>query len=219
MRKQLDIIYHTQINNKILPYVTCGVTCLAEYIHWINKKFNKTYVCNDDKLMEILNSEALTNIAKDLIKKGIIDASALKIRIDNLKTKDIDESKFNHTNNFKPMLSALGGLVTKGEFNFKTEYLTIQEIDKSIDDEFPVQISAKFTSGGHFVLIVGYDTEKRSFIVDDPYGNWTKNYSDDTLGKGNKLDYFITNLDSIFTFKIINNNGITKYQCIKAYKL
>ena len=218
MRKQLDTKYHTQINNKILPYVTCGVTCLAEYVDWLNKKFSKNYACDDDKLMEALNSDAMTNLAKSLIKQGVIDSSALEMRTDNPKTKDVDESKFNHTNNFKPMLSALGGFITNGEFNFKTEYLTVQEIEKSIDDEFPVQISAKFTSGGHFVLIVGYDTEKRSFIVDDPYGNWNKNYSDDTLGNGSKLEYFITNLDSVFTFKIIES-GITKYQCIKAYKI
>jgi len=149
-----------------------------------------------------------------MIEEGIIDAAAMEYRTDNKKTP-VDESKYTHLNNFKEMLVALGNYITNKVFEFKTVYLSVDEIKKSIDEDMPVIISAKFTSGGHFVEIVGYD-DTEDYVVDDPYGDWNKKYSSDSLGGGGKLKYNISKLDTIFTFKKVVN-GITKYQAIRAY--
>jgi uncharacterized protein YvpB len=70
----------------------------------------------------------------------------------------------------------------------------------------------KFTSSGHYVLVVGYD-DKNNFVVDDPYGDWNKNYVLETLGKGGKKLYDIEKIDKIYTNKI---DG--KYLSVRAYK-
>jgi len=214
MSKILATKYHTQINNEILPYASCGVTCMAMILNWLNDKFGTTYECDDDKLFEILNSKPIIDIAKELVKEGKLDKAALEYRVDNPKTV-IDESKFTHLNNFKEVLVVLGNYITKEVFLFKEEYLSVDEIKKSIMEDMPVIISAKFTSGGHFVTLVGYD-DANNYVVDDPYGDWNKSYSSETLGRGKKLSYDIKKLSNAVTFKKLVD-GVEKYQIIRIY--
>ena len=210
--KVLDTKYHTQLNNKVLPYVTCGTTSLANYINWLDIKFGTNFQCDDDKVMEILNSQPLLARAKAMITQGIIDASALDVRDDHSGNPiTIDGEHFTHLNNFMEMLAVCGNFITNGQFDFKIEYKTPDEIKQIIDSDFPALISAKFTQSGHFVLIVGYDDEG-NFIVDDPYGNWNDSYS--TTGDGSKLKYNIQKLESIYTFKKGDSLRI-----LRAYKV
>jgi len=41
----------------------------------------------------------------------------------------------------------------------------------------------------------------KDFIVDDPYGDWNSNYSQETVGNGAKLKYSIDKMSGIYTFK------------------
>ena len=198
--KVLDTKYHTQVNNEILPFVTCGTTSLANYLNWINIHWNKAYVCDDDKVMQTMNGPEMLARAKSMIVKGIIDQSALEYRQDNPQTPAIDESKFTHLNNFMEVIAECGKFLTNNEFDFKIEYQTPDNIKTCIDNDFPALTSARFTTGGHFVLIAGYDDEK-NFIVDDPYGDWNSNYSQGTVGNGAKLKYSIDKMSGIYTFK------------------
>jgi len=207
MSKVLEVKYHNQINNKILPYVTCGTTSLSMYLNYLNDKFSKSYECDDDKVFEILNGPEMTAIAKDMVKKGIIDKSALEFRVDNVNT-EIKENLYNHTNNMSDVLAQLGNFITKNEYIFKTIYLDATEIKGMIDKGYPVEISGKFTAGGHFVLIVGYDGE--DFICHDPYGNFNKAYAKDTLGLGSSLKYNIEKVSSIATIQ----NSAKKAKCL-----
>lgn len=209
---QLPTKYHTQINNKILPYVSCGTTCLAEYISWLNIKWNKNYICDDDKVFEILNSQPIIDQANILIKKGIIDNSALDYRLDNPNTI-IDESHYAHLNNFMELLAICGNYITNNEFSFQIKYQLPDEIKYAIDDDYPSLLGASFTKSGHFVLVVGYD-DNDNLIVDDPYGNWNKSYSKETLGQGNHLPYNIKEIDKIVQFRI----GMM-WRIMRAYKV
>ena len=193
----LDTTYHTQRNNGVLPYVSCGTTCLASYLSWLNKRFGKNYVCDDDKVLEALNSEGMLITAENMIKRGVIDKSALNYRSDNPKTP-VDESKFTHLNNFMEMLAECGNYLTNYEFLFSIEYKIPCDIQTVIDSKYPAIISAKFTPGGHFVLVVGYDLDN-NFIVDDPYGNWNKSYQADESGA--KVKYPIDKVIEVCTYK------------------
>lgn len=216
MSKILATKYHSQLNNTILPYVSCGTTSLANYLQWLNIKFGTSFECDDDNVMKLLNSQPMIDKAKELVKKGVIDSAALEFRVDNPKTPNINEANFNHANNFKEMLVAVANYITNGTFIFKVEYLSIDEIKASIDSDFPVIISAKFTSGGHFVQIVGYD--ESNWICDDPYGSWNTGYKTDESGA--KVLYNRAKVDMIFTFAKREKglNGKVSYQCIRACK-
>jgi hypothetical protein len=197
--KILDTIYHSQRNNKILPYVTCGVTCLASYIQWINRRYGRVYPCDDDEVMRILNSPAMLDKANELIRGKQISQAALETRPDDPGTPGVDESKFIHLNNFLEMLSECGRLITAGNFEFPIEYRTIDEAKEIIDSNMPFQFSAMFTKSGHFVLTVGY-TDTGEWVVDDPYGNWKAGYSKEF--DGNKVRYKISEVDQIIVRRI-----------------
>lgn len=47
--------------------------------------------------------------------------------------------------------------------------LSFEIIKKNIDKNICMMISGKFPAGGHYVLIVGYDEEKKIVIFNDPY--------------------------------------------------
>ena len=214
MGKVLNTNYHTQINNKVLPYVTCGTTCLASMLDWLNMQSGKEYPCDDDKVLEILNSAPIIEIAQSMIKSGALDSSALDYRADNPNTPNVDEAKYTHLNNFKEMLVTVGNFITKDSFIFQKNQLSFGDIKKSLDNNFPVTISGKFTAGGHFILLVGYDDEG-NFIVDDPYGDWNSGYSQETIGKGAKLKYKADSINQAVTFKA-PVNGIMCYQIVSC---
>lgn len=205
----LNIKYHNQINNEILPYSTCGPTTLSEYINYINDVYKKDYVCDDDQVFLILNSKEVIDIAKKMVKDGKLDPSALTPREDKLNTK-INENSFLHLNNFSDMLAVLGTYLTNNEFEFKTMFLTIDEIKQRLANGFPVITSGKFTAGGHYIIFIGYDNEKNVFICDDPYGNFNKKYESSTLGKGQKMEYSIPKILEIATIKGKNNS----FKCV-----
>jgi hypothetical protein len=214
--KVLDTKYHCQLNNRVLPYVTCGTTSLANYINWLDNKWGTNFQCDDDKVMEILNSQSMLDKAKEMIREGIIDESALAVRNDNFGNPiTIDGEHFTHLNNFDEMLAACGNFITNGQFNFNVEYRTPDEIKQIIDSDFPSLIAAMFTKSGHFVLVVGYDDEG-NFIVDDPYGNWNDSYT--TTRDGAKLKYNIQKVVSIYPFKKNGPTGDT-LRVLRAYKV
>jgi uncharacterized protein YvpB len=185
--KQINIKYHTQINNEILPYVTCGTTCIAEALQYLNDKTGSNYVCDDDGVFQRLNSDAIKDIAKKLIIQGVLDPSAMQYRQDDPKTAT-NESQYTHLNNFKIMLVEVANNITQGKNTFRESYETIEEIKQNIDNGFPVILSGMFTPGGHYITIVGYD-DANNFICDDPYGIWTENYATTTIGLGSKVRY------------------------------
>jgi|WetSurMetagenome_2_1015567.scaffolds.fasta_scaffold31518_5 hypothetical protein len=211
MEKLLNVPYHTQKNNKILPFVTCGTTSLAGYLDYLSNISGNKFVCDDDKVFEALNSDDMLKTTRQMITKGIIDHSALDYRTDNPNTPLIDESKYTHLNNFMEILAQCGDYLTNTVYHFAIEYLNIDEIKTVINSGYPVLLSAKFTSGGHFILIAGYD-DMGNWIVKDPYGNWNNNYKNFNES-GNCLLYDINKIVSIFTFR----KG-DKLRIMRAYK-
>lgn len=47
--------------------------------------------------------------------------------------------------------------------------LSFDIITLAIKQECPVMVCGNFPCGGHYVLVVGFDTEKRTLIINDPY--------------------------------------------------
>jgi len=206
--KMLCTQYYSQRNNKILPLSVCGTTCLAEYLSWLNHKFNKSYECDDDKVFEILNSTAMIDKAQKLIGVGETYIKEYLTKREDNKTTKIDESKFNFTNQFMIMLCECGSFITNNEVNFSYGYKDKEKIKELIDNDTPSIIAGKFTGAGHYVMIVGYnDTD---WIIDDPYGDMKSGYKN---ANGAKCFYSISEVDKI----VYNSSG--KYLCMTAKKI
>jgi hypothetical protein len=189
--------YHTQRNNKLFPYSTCGTTVIAEYLSWLNIKYGKDFISDDDAVFEALNCPKMLDKALAYIQQGEdYIKGLLKHRVDEPNTP-LDESKYNYLNQSMLMLCKVAEYLTNYTFDFKMNYRNEASIKQSIDDGFPVIIAGKFTESGHFVLIVGYD-ENGNWIVDDPYGNWNSRYKDEN---GSRVSYTIEAVNSIVNLK------------------
>lgn len=76
----------------------------------------------------------------------------------------------------------------------RVEEVSLQEMVHHVLEGGAVGVGGKFTKSGHFVCVVGLDTEQdidtinnaddvdlskiRNIIIDDPWGDYTKNYKD-----------------------------------------
>jgi uncharacterized protein YvpB len=50
---------------------------------------------------------------------------------------------------------------------------TNDDIIKAINIGCPVMAATKITNDGHFICIIGYDDERKCWIVNDPYGQYS----------------------------------------------
>jgi hypothetical protein len=58
---------------------------------------------------------------------------------------------------------------------------TNEDIIKAIDSGSPVMAATMLTKDGHFICIIGYDNERKVWIVNDPYGQFS--FSDSKYAK------------------------------------
>jgi uncharacterized protein YvpB len=65
---------------------------------------------------------------------------------------------------------------------------TLRDIRDAIDKGIPCVLHGYFTRFGHIVVVKGYDNHDRSFIVNDPYGEWN-DWGYDTSVSGEGLHY------------------------------
>jgi len=210
--KVLETKYHSQRNNKILPFSTCGTTCLSEYLSWLNIKNKENFECDDDRVFEILNSPEIIAKAKDLIGIGETYIKDYLInRTDNPATQ-IDESKYNTMNQLMIILCETGEFITNYKYKFIMAYQGKDNIQKIIDNNNPLIVAGKFTASGHYVMIVGYD--ENNWIIDDPYGDMKSGYKNPN---GSKVYYSKEQVDKIIMQskgKVLSITAIKKTKII-----
>lgn len=91
----LKTAYHTQRNNTLFPYATCGTTILSEYLNFLG------YKVTDDEVFEAINSPQMINRADALIQKGDTYIKSL--------LRKRTGSNYNFLNNAMIMLCETGG--------------------------------------------------------------------------------------------------------------
>lgn len=161
----LNTTYHTQRNNQLYPYSTCGTTILSEYLDFLGYNFL------DDDVFKALNSPQMIDRANALIQKG--DSYIKQLLNQGFR----DEARnFTYLNNSMVMLCEVGKYLTNYKRDFALKYGTIEQIKACLKEGFPVGIAGMFTQSGHYVLIVGFDCPSQCFIIDDPFGDWRTNY-------------------------------------------
>lgn len=63
---------------------------------------------------------------------------------------------------------------------------TIDQIKAQIDMGYCVMLCGRFVGGGHFITVVGYNDQTKSFIVNDSWGNWMTKYQN---RNGDNVEY------------------------------
>lgn len=161
MRK---IDYNSQRDNfdfdgKFPAWKQCFSTCAWMFMSYYNKDINAT---NDTKLAQYVDDvEALVG------KPGIAE-----------KVKQ----KYNWITGNTSMwwLVQQAGIqknLSEKEIIF-SEKISVKELPELVKEK-PVIIGTHKMGGlpgGHIILLVDYDSEKDSYVVNDPYGNATGNY-------------------------------------------
>jgi hypothetical protein len=85
------------------------------------------------------------------------------------------------------------------ESYYTQQTLTSEDLLRSLRQGFPVVLGVKYKVGGHIVLLVGHDPERRIWLVHDPFG--TRHGSSDSydIGVGGAYDeYSYGSFDRIF---------------------
>lgn len=164
---KLDIKQNNQLDNKRLPNISpasqCGYTSCAMFLSTWLKEFE-----SDDRLYQMIleiDKEFIENKSKT--RKGAFQ-----------------NTYFEYINS---KLKPLKKLTIKKEHSG-----TFDEIIKSLKLGSPVFLSTMLTEHGHYVLIVGYDFEKESYIVNDPFGRFdfkSNKYVDTKLNSGYSVLY------------------------------
>jgi len=161
---------NSQLDNKFSPASACNVTALQIAM-------SLDYNITDDELFVLCNSN---EIAERVKKKYPRDWSWIK--------------KFfikNCANEVWVVLEEVGKYIVGNDYCKIIHNLSIQKIIDEINMGYAVVVNGKFTHSGHFVTIVGYDLNKGSYIVNDPFGDWNSRYK---VKKFLNLEYSIEKL-------------------------
>lgn len=150
MRKVLDIKQNDQIDNKQLGRIKaswqCGYTSAAMLLSSVMEE------AKTDKFIE----ELVILFDDDYIK--------------------------NKSNNRNGAFLAkypehLNSILKKRNINKKVVFMPHSggnnHIIQAINNGSPVMCSTMITNEGHYVLIIGYDDERKVWIVNDPYGHFS----------------------------------------------
>lgn len=150
MRKVLDIKQNDQIDNKqlgrIKPSWQCGYTAAAMLLSSVVQEASTDEFISE--LIILMDDEYIKN--KTNTRNGAFLARYPDHITTILKNKNINKKV-----RFVP---------NSGNNN---------DIIKAINSGSPVMCSTMITDEGHYILIIGYDEDRKIWIVNDPYGQYS----------------------------------------------
>lgn len=147
---KIQITYNWQVNNNNL-----------------NGKFKGTAQCGPTSCCMMLSSAIPQAATDDFVKSfiEIIDREWLAGKVKNRNSA----FQFNYE---KP----INELLVKHGINKKAvvrpHSATFEELHQALKSGSPVMTSTRMTNDGHYICIVGWEEESKSFIVHDPFGRF-----------------------------------------------
>jgi hypothetical protein len=169
MKKTLDEHNNTQRDNKISPYYSCFPTSMAmasEYLLSLQKLTRADIGCQDGELADFYNQKLDDDNTTEYVKSLGKNYQYL-LTVTRREQPELEEFIFNR-------------FMTSVGWNAKSKKISYAEYCKEIDAGIPVVLGGNFSSvcriGGHIVCGIGYDDEKKTVIVNDPYGSALKGY-------------------------------------------
>lgn len=154
--KNLNIPYNSQRDNKFAPKSSCNVTCLQMVLaNHYNVTDDEIYLlCQTDDIHKEIERRYRNDYDK-WIEGYIKSGKATEVLV------VLQEASFH--------------LLKSDRYSKVTFSMNHKLIISEIDKGYPVIICGNFT-GGHFVVIKGYDLKENAYIVNDPWGNWNTKY-------------------------------------------
>ena len=163
--------YYSQRNNKKRPAAACNVTAATQACMITNNRFS--YPENsqpEDLLMGLLETKEAWSLLNTVLPGALC----------------------NPWNTSHCIAWAVNKVC--GKRICKVETVTLQEMIYHIVSGGSISVSGRFTKSGHFVCLVGLDTDQdvyainspnevdiskiKNIIIDDPWGDYTKDYKD-----------------------------------------
>jgi hypothetical protein len=178
-----DSDYHTQINNKLIPFASCNTTAAVMALKAAGIMFDYPVGMQpEDYFTQLMLGDEAKKLMRELYPMA--------------------ESRGMIPQNFSGCLVwGINKIVGRKVDRF-TMQGSLQQMIWEINQGHPIIMSGRFTKSGHFVCLVGFRTlqHKSDFkaqesvdinavdyvIVDDPYGNW---YTDYKNHKGNNIKF------------------------------
>ena len=182
-----DIDYHTQINNKFVPYKSCNTTSIVMALKQAKIKLPPHVGQPEDALTELLTTDEAYKIQKVLAPWSIDQYAPQEVHpvlewgVNKWIGRTVDRFYSNtKIEDLQELLVTGKGVVLSGTFPLPNKELH------------------------HIVSLAGYIKEETitHYIIDDPYGNWFANYADP---HGNNIQL------PIDTFIDIFDKGINQY--------
>jgi len=150
VKKILDIKQNDQIDNKQLGRIKaswqCGYTAAAMLLSSVVQEASKDEFISE--LIILMDDEYIKN--KSNTRNGAFLARYPDHISTILKSKNINK-----------------------KVRFVPHSGNNNDIIKAINSESPVMCSTMITDEGHYILIIGYDEERKVWIVNDPYGQYS----------------------------------------------
>lgn len=150
MKKILDIKQNDQIDNKQLGRIKaswqCGYTAAAMLLSSVVQEASKDEFISE--LIILMDDEYIKN--KSNTRNGAFLARYPDHISTILKSKNINK-----------------------KVRFVPHSGNNSDIIKAINSGSPVMCSTMITDEGHYILIIGYDEDRKTWIVNDPYGQYS----------------------------------------------
>ncbi|MCB1177051.1 MAG: C39 family peptidase [Leptospiraceae bacterium] len=156
--KILNCIWNSQRDNKHTPNSSCNVTSMQTAI-------SMDYNITDDEMWELCYSPQVWRRLERIYGKN---SPSIKW-LESMKSKRA-------LNEVHSVLTEMLNEVVGDGFIKKIDSLNHDLMKREIDYGYPVVIAGKYTHTGHFVCVVGYDDKRKSWIVNDSWGDWTTSY-------------------------------------------
>lgn len=177
-------IYKSQVTSEINPFTSCAAHCGCWLLQNVLPFVFSNYTPDD------YSKEINTKKYYKWAKKNVSDYAAKKYKNDlnqlwAVQEKFINDKLIENTHTYKV------------ELNKNTDNDFIQEalnLGPVIINTSPIY---RGRSLGHVMLIVGYNAEIDSYIIDDPFGDFRDNYRSGLVGKGNDLVCKVSEFDKV----------------------
>jgi uncharacterized protein YvpB len=151
----LDVPYHSQLNNEINPLGACNVTSVAMVL--------KYYKVDSRTPADIQNDVQL----EDVLMEKTLDWDSYYGYYGGTRTRHLPQFLIRLIREWGEKYG--GGNLLNSYFK---EFASEEDIKQHLAKGNPVIIHGYFTHSGHIIVVKGYDDSRGVWICNDPYGKW-----------------------------------------------
>lgn len=187
-KKIQNVTYHWQRNNLKRPLSTCYNTSMATVIDYIMTKdkipmerigMKEKDMQLEDYLYGLIYSPETTT----WIKRNVGRFGAWMLESNPQTIAYVEEMIFNKLMN---QFGYICQFLDRVHYDDYCAFIDKFELPQVLHGKYPVKEGKSVKYLGHITVGIGYNTENKSFLVHDPYGDWRTNYANQS---GKDVEY------------------------------